>query len=99
MEAGLPTLFNVSRGADRLRCAAHPGVAGGACQGNYTIAGVASHWLTWIGWMAWSAAISWIVLRPLIASMVSLALNSGLWVRRLLIGRSPLSGVVPRLRG
>ena len=28
MEAGLPTLFNVSRGADRLRCAAHPGVAG-----------------------------------------------------------------------
>jgi hypothetical protein len=34
--------------------------------------------------MAWSAAISWIVLRPLIASMATLALNSGLWVRRLL---------------
>ena len=49
--------------------------------------------------MAWSAAISWIVLRPLIASMATLALNSGLWVRRLLIGGSPLSGVVPRLRG
>ena len=38
--------------------------------------------------MAWSAAISWIVLRPLIASMATLALNSGLWVRRLLIGGS-----------
>jgi hypothetical protein len=34
--------------------------------------------------MVWSAAISWIVLRPLIASMAPLALNSGLWVRRLL---------------
>jgi hypothetical protein len=34
--------------------------------------------------MAWSAAISWIVLRPLIASMATLALNSGLWARRLL---------------
>jgi|LakMenEpi03Aug12_release.lakeMendotaPanAssembly.Ray.scaffolds.fasta_scaffold108876_4 hypothetical protein len=57
--------------------------------------------------MAWSAAISWIVLRPLIASMATLALNSGLWVRRLLnscgegcaYGGCPLSGVVPRLRG
>jgi hypothetical protein len=29
--------------------------------------------------MAWSATISWIVLRPLIASMATLALNSGLW--------------------
>jgi len=28
-----------------------------------------------------------------------LALNSGLWVRRLLIGGSPFSGAVPRLRG
>ena len=34
--------------------------------------------LTWLGWMAWPAAISWIVLRPLIASMATLALNSGL---------------------
>ncbi len=57
--------------------------------------------------MAWSAAICWIVLRPLIASMATLALNSGLWVRRLFNsfgegfanGGSPLSGVVPRLRG
>jgi hypothetical protein len=47
------------------------------------------------------------VLRPLIASMATLALNSGLWVRRLLYsfgegcayGGNPLSGVVPRLRG
>jgi len=31
-----------------------------------------------MGWIAWSAAISWIVLRPLIASMATLALNSGL---------------------
>jgi hypothetical protein len=46
-------------------------------------------------------------LRPLIASMATLALNSGLWVRRLLnscgegcaYGGCPLSGVVPRLRG
>jgi hypothetical protein len=46
-------------------------------------------------------------LRPLIASMATLALNSGLWVRCLLnsfgegyaYGGSPLSGVVPRLRG
>ncbi len=29
-------------------------------------------------------AISWIVSRPLIASMATLALNLGLWVRRLL---------------
>ncbi len=35
--------------------------------------------------MAWSASISLIVLLPLIASMATLALNSGLWVRRLLI--------------
>ena len=45
--------------------------------------------------MAWSAAISWIVLRPLIASMATLALNSGLWVRRLLIGGSPFQGRCP----
>ena len=31
--------------------------------------------------------------------MATLALNSGLWVRRLLIGGSPLSGAVPRLKG
>jgi len=51
--------------------------------------------MRWIGWMAWSAAISWIVLRPLIASMATLALNSGLWVRRLLIGGSPDQGRCP----
>jgi hypothetical protein len=32
--------------------------------------------------MAWSAAIYWIVMRPLTASMATLALNSGLGVRR-----------------
>ena len=36
------------------------------------------HWLTWIRMVAWSAAISWIVLRPMIAFMSTLALNSGL---------------------
>ena len=53
--------------------------------------------------MAWSAAISWIVLRPLIASMATLALNSGLWVRRLLnsfgegfaYSGSPYQGLCP----
>jgi hypothetical protein len=53
--------------------------------------------------MAWSAAISQIVLRPLIASMATLALNSGLWVRRLLnscgeccaYARSPFQGRCP----
>jgi hypothetical protein len=45
--------------------------------------------------MEWSAAICWIVLRPLIASMATLALNSGLWVRRLLIGGSPFQGRCP----
>jgi hypothetical protein len=53
--------------------------------------------------MAWSAAISWIVLRPLIASMATLALNSGLWVRRFLnscgegcaYGGSPFQGRCP----
>jgi hypothetical protein len=53
--------------------------------------------------MAWSAAISWIVLRSLIASMATLALNSGLWVRRLLnsfgegyaYGGSPFQGRCP----
>jgi hypothetical protein len=53
--------------------------------------------------MAWSAAISWIVLRPLIASMATLALNSGLWVRRLLnsfgegfaYGGNPFQGRCP----
>jgi len=45
--------------------------------------------------MEWSAAISWIVMRPLIASMATLALNSGLWVRRLLIGGSPDQGWYP----
>jgi hypothetical protein len=35
--------------------------------------------------MAWSAAIFLTGLRPLIASMATLAFNSGLWVRRLLI--------------
>ena len=39
--------------------------------------------------------ISWIVLRPLIASMATLALNSGLWVRRLLIGGSTFQGWYP----
>ena len=48
--------------------------------------------------LARSAPISWIDLRPLIASMATLALNSGLCVRRLLIGGSPGSGAVPRLR-
>jgi hypothetical protein len=45
-------------------------------------------------------AICWIVLRPLIASKATLALNSGLWVRRLLnsfgegfaYGGSPFQG-------
>ena len=54
--------------------------------------------------MAWSAATSWIVLRPLIASMATLAFNSGLWVRRLLnsfgegcaYGGSPFQGRCPR---
>jgi hypothetical protein len=53
--------------------------------------------------MVLSAAISWIVLRPLIVSMAPLALNSGLWVRRLLnsfgegwaYGRSPFQGAYP----
>ena len=49
-----------------------------------TVSSCRFHWLTWEGWKAWSVAISWIVLRPLIASMATLALNSGLWVRRLL---------------
>jgi len=31
--------------------------------------------------------------------MATLALNSGLWVRRLLMGGGPFSGVVPRLKG
>jgi len=65
------------------------------------------HWLAWIRCSAPTAAISWSALLPLIASMATLALNSGLWVRRLLnsfgegyaYGGSPLSGVVPRLRG
>jgi hypothetical protein len=39
--------------------------------------------------------LSWIVLQPLIASIATLALNLGLWVRRLLIGRCPGSGVNP----
>ena len=39
--------------------------------------------------------VTWIVLRPLIASMATLALNSGLWVRRLLIGWSPVQGQYP----
>jgi hypothetical protein len=34
-------------------------------------------------------------LRPLIASMATLALNSGLWVRRLLIDGSPDQGRYP----
>jgi len=45
--------------------------------------------------MARSAAISWIVLRPLIASMATRGLNSRLWVRRLLIGGSPDQGRCP----
>ena len=40
----------------------------------------------------------WIVLRPLIACMATRALNSGLWVQRLLAG-GPRLGAVPRLRG
>jgi hypothetical protein len=59
-----------------------------------------------LGWMAWSAPISWIVLRPLIASMATLALNSGLWVRRLLnsfgegfaYGGTPFRGGAPPQR-
>lgn len=52
--------------------------------------------VTAIGWIACSAAISWIVLRPLlITSMVTPALNLGLWVRRLLIGGSPGQGRCP----
>ena len=45
--------------------------------------------------LAWSAAISCIVLRPLITSMATLALNSGLWVRRSLIGGSHIQGWCP----
>ena len=45
--------------------------------------------------MVWSAVISWIVLRPLIASKATLALNSGLWVLLLLISGSPLQGRYP----
>jgi hypothetical protein len=37
-------------------------------------------------------------LRPLIASMATLALNSGLWVRHLLIGGSPFQGRCPPQR-
>jgi hypothetical protein len=48
------------------------------------------HWLTCMGWMAFSSAISWIVWRPLIASMAPLAWNSGLLVLRLPIGGSPI---------
>lgn len=44
---------------------------------------------------AGSVAISRIVLRPLIASMATLALNSGLWLRRLLISGSPFQGRYP----
>ena len=73
--------------------------------------------LTWIGShqevrcrpmaLGRSAAISWIILRPLITSMVTLALNPGLWVRRLFDpfgegcanGGSLLSGVAPWPRG
>lgn len=39
--------------------------------------------------------ISWIVLRPLIASMATRTLNSGLWVRRLLIVECPDQGRYP----
>ena len=42
-----------------------------------------------------SAAISWIVMGPLIASIATMALKSGLWVRRLLIGGSPFQGRCP----
>jgi hypothetical protein len=35
-------------------------------------------YLTWVGWIARLAATSWIVLRQLIASIATLALNSGL---------------------
>jgi hypothetical protein len=45
--------------------------------------------------MPWSAEISRSVLRPLNASMATLALNSGLWVRLLLIGGSPFQGWCP----
>ena len=47
---------------------------------------------------AWSAAMSWTCLRPLIAAMATLALNPELRMGRLLIGVSPLSGTIPRLR-
>jgi hypothetical protein len=39
--------------------------------------------------------MSWIVLQPLIPSMATLALNSELWTRRLLIGGSPFQGRCP----
>ena len=42
--------------------------------------------------IAWSAAISWIILRPLIPSMATLALTSGMWARRLLLDGSPDQG-------
>jgi hypothetical protein len=56
---------------------------------------------------AMDQAISSSVLRPLIASMATQALNSGLWVRRLLNslgegfanGGSPLAGAAPRITG
>ncbi len=59
------------------------------------------------GGIAREEAIPWIALRPLIASMAILALNSGLWVRRLCnsIGegfacsRFPNSETEPRLLG
>ena len=40
--------------------------------------------------MARSAENSWIVVRTLISSMVTLAMDTELWVRRVLEGMSPL---------
>jgi hypothetical protein len=45
--------------------------------------------------MARSAENSWIVFRPLISSMVTLAMDMELWMRRVLEGMSPHSGAVP----
>jgi hypothetical protein len=47
------------------------------------------------GGVAGEEAFSWIILRPPIASMATLALNSGLWVRHLLMMGAPFQGRCP----